>query len=145
MLTPQDEAPQSQPNDTKRDNLILATESLFTGGGFVIGVFASLVMFRVGERILGNPHLSFIGWTGCLQIIPIVLGFIICISAGILLGWWLWLRLFAKRLAVTKQEAYWLITGPSFHVPILTRLALRMMDISKAEEKQFRNARKKRH
>jgi hypothetical protein len=126
-----------------RNNLIVATESLFTGGGFVIGVLAFLVMLRIGERILGYPQLSFIGWTGCLQIIPFVLGFTICISAGLLLGWWLWLRLVAKRFALTKQEVYLLAAGP-FRVPIVSRLALRMAGITKVEEEQLRNARKKR-
>jgi hypothetical protein len=127
---------ESSPN---RNNLVVATESLFTGGGFVVGVLAFLVILRIGEKILRYPQLSFIGWIGCLQIIPFVLGFTICISAGLLLGWWLWLRLLGKRLAVTKQEAYLLVAGP-FRVPIISRLALRMAGISRVDEEQFRNA-----
>ncbi len=143
MPTQHNDSSQHPSDKPHRNNLILATESLFTGGGFVIGALASLVMFKMGERILGYPQLSFIGWTGCLQIIPFVLGFTICICAGLLLGWWLWLRLLAKRLAVTKQEAYLLVAGP-FRVPIVSRMALRMEGISKVEDEQLRSARKKR-
>ncbi|MFL5734267.1 MAG: hypothetical protein ACJ78Q_13860 [Chloroflexia bacterium] len=144
MPAPDNESPQFPRFDKKRDNLILATESVFILIGILLGIFGSLVLFRAVERLLGNPHLSFLGWMGCLQITPLVVGFWICFFAGLLLGWWLWHRIFANRFALTKQEAYWLVVGPGFRIPVVTRLALRIAGISKADENEIRGAPKER-
>jgi hypothetical protein len=123
-----------------RANRILISESFFVGLGFLTVVFAFVELLRY----LGDTHLRWLGpyWfggTGCLLYIASVLVFTVIASAGMALGWWLWLLVLAKRLAVTNMELYLICTRP-FRMPLLSRLFLRIAGISKAEEKELRQA-----
>jgi hypothetical protein len=144
MPTPPNKTSKPTSGETKRDNLVLMVEEACTGCGFLVG----LLVFGALVRILGDTYLRgfgplWIGWTGCLLLIATALPCAVFAGAGLVIGWWVWLRLFAKRMAVTKQEAYLLATGP-FPVPVLSRLCLRIAGISKAEEKQLYKARRDR-
>src|SRR3954447_21437698 len=140
MPTPPHEPSQSPTGDTNRDFLLLWTETLFTFAGYGLGTFSAIFIFKTAEKALGNPNLS--GWFGCLDIWPIALGFMLWGYLCMLLGWWLWLRLFVRRLVVSKRELYLLATGPA-NFRLVARLPLRIAGVSKAEEEQFSKDRMK--
>jgi hypothetical protein len=135
MPTPSGKSSKSQSPETRRDNLIFLLEETFTGAGGLVGI-GTFVGIILNVKI---PGLNWIGWSGCLLFIASAVLFSMFLVAGILLGWWVWLRLFTKRLALTHEEVFMLANYP-FHAPVFSGLALRVAGISKAEEKQLYDA-----
>src|SRR4051812_37842009 len=107
MPTPSSKSPKSQSPSMRRDFLVFQLEETFCGVGALIGLVGPAFLGKyLVDVYLPSFGAYWYGWTGCLLLIASALFLAVCSGAGLVLGWWLWLCLFAKRLAVTKEEIY---------------------------------------